>query len=320
MVSTRLILVNEQQTGSPTADFVLDNCPALQDIPVSLTLQISDVREPENGAGSSSKTVNIPGTKEVNLFFENIFDVNVSVTKFNPHLKIRAIYYVDELINFEGYLQINSIDVNSVTGEKTYKCTILGEVLNIFRLIKGLYLTDIDMSAYNHSLTSANIINSWTNTDTSGGYYYGIIDKGTRSTPPTFLYNKDFVGSAGFFARLFLTKIFTASGYTWTSTFLDSAFFKRLVLTPTKIPQLSAAILGNNKFLSNISPQSINIAPSLVGGSNYYFAQAAPIASTLVYDTEAYDAGNIHNNVTGIFTVATTNSYNISASFLFSYF
>lgn len=322
MVRTRLVLVNQQQTGSPpSTDVVLDNCPALEDIPVSVTYQISDVREPENGAGSASKTVNIPGTKEVNLFFENIFDVNISVAKFNPHLKVRAIYFVDDLINFEGYLQINSIDVNTVTGEKTYRCTILGEVLNLFRIIKGRYLTDLDYSTLNHFLDSTAITGSWNNDASGVGIYYPIIDKGVRSTPPTFLYNKDFVGSACIAARDYLLKIFTNAGYTWTSAFLDSTEFKRVRVTPTKIPQLSAAVLGNNKFLANVTaPTSQSYSPTLSNDPLYYFSLNTPTTTTVVNGTETYDAGGIHNAATGIFTVPITNNYNITASFFLSYY
>jgi hypothetical protein len=321
MVRTRLVLVNEQQTNSPPSDLVLDNCPALEDLAVSVTYQISDVREPENGIGSSSKTVNIPGTKEVNLFFENIFDVNISVAKFNPHLKVRAIYYVDELINFEGYLQINSIDVDTITGEKTYKCTILGEVLNLFRVIKGRYLTDLDYSSLNHFLDSTAIIGSWPNASTGVGIYYPIIDKGTRSTPPTFLYNKDFVGSGCIAARDFLLKIFTNAGYSWTSTFLDSNEFKSVRVTPTKIPQLSAAVLANNKFLANVTaPTTQSYASVFSSDPVYYYSLNTPTATTIINGTESYDAGGIHNAATGIFTVPITNNYNLSASFFLSYY
>ena len=322
MVRTRLVLVNERQTGSPpSTDVVLDNCPALEDIAVSVTYQISDVREPENGIGSASKTVNIPGTKEVNLFFENIFDVNISVAKFNPHLKVRAIYYVDELINFEGYLQINSIDVDTITGEKVYKCTILGEVLNLFRVIKGRYLTDLDYSALNHTLGSAAIIPSWNNDSTGVGIYYPIIDKGTRSTPPTYIRNTDFVGSGCIAARDYLLKIFTNAGYTWTSTFLDSTEFKRVRVAPTKIPQLSAAVLGNNKFLANVSaPTTQSYGATFSSDPNYYYALNTPSVTTVVNGTETYDAGGIHNAATGIFTVPVTNNYNLTASFFLSFY
>ena len=319
MVKTRLVLVNEQD-NSPNSDIVLDNCPSFEDIPVSTTFQINDVRTPEAGNGSFSKTIDIPGTQEVCIFFENIQNVNVALNKYNPNLRVRAIYYVDELINFEGYLQILQIDVDEF-GKKIFKCNILGEVLNLFNAIKGLYLTDLDYSSLNHVLGSAAIIPSWNNDSTGTGIYYPIIDKGTRSTPPTFIYDKDFVGSCSIAARDYLLKIFTNAGYTWTSTFLDSTEFKRVRVTPTKIPQLSAAVLGNNKFLANVTaPLTQTYTAALSADPLYYYSLNSPTATTIINGTESYDAGGIHNAVTGIFTVPVTNNYNLSASFFLSYY
>jgi hypothetical protein len=320
MASTRLYLINEQQTGSPPAtNFYLDNCPVLEDIAISTTYQIAEVREPQSGTGSFTRTISIPGTNEVDLFFENIFDVNVSLSKYNPHLKVRAVYYVDELINFEGYLQILQIDVDD-TGKKIYKCNILGEVLNLFKEIKGLYLTDLDYSSLNHTLGAAAIVPSWSNAALGVGIYYPIIDKGTSQNPPTFISDKDFVGNCCIAVRDYLLKIFTNAGYTWTSTFLDSTPFKHLRLTSNRLPQLTAAILGNNKFLANVTAPVTYTGGTVAPTADplLYYSYNTTTLNTVVYGTEVYDAGGIHNSGTGVFTVPATNNYNITASFFLS--
>lgn len=309
MVSTRLILVNEQFISS-TNTYLLDNAPTIENISVPITFQIADVRDPGTGSGSYSKTIQIPGTKEVNIFFENIFDVNISLQTFNPNLKVKAFYYVDDLLNFEGNLQILKINVNEVTKEVRYECNVIGEVVTLFTKIKDKFLTELDFSIYNHYLTYAFIQGSWANFATNKAY--PIIDWGLTNQNMTNLKPKDF--RLCLFAREYLDKIFTNAGYTWTSTFLDSDFFKRLIVPPTiTVPSLSTTVLNNNKFLAvangtEIIYNNVTMPYSLAGLVSYINT----VDTDINFQTETYDTGAIFS--TPILTPTATNKYNTTVN------
>ncbi len=295
----RLVLINEQ--GSTIAN---NNVAVINDIPIDVTLQIADVREPENGAGSFSKTVDIPGNPEVNQFFEDVYSLNVSLQTYNPNLKVRAIYYKDELPQFEGYLQILGIEIDEPTQKVVYKCNILGEVLTLWNQIKGKQLTELynysggtlpNLSSLNHNLTDTMLLTRWASL---GGYTYPMIDRGgnMKQLIGTSIFTDvaDFAGNGCIFVKDYVDRIFQQAGFTYTSTFLSSAFFQRLLLSPTKIPSLSPSILAANKFLSSVgTTQTIN---KTITGSGPTFGFSSTSSDAIQYNTEVYDTGNIYNN------------------------
>jgi len=309
MVNTRLILVNEQDTNSPSTSVLLDNAPTFENISVPITFQIADIREPGQGSGSYSKSIQIPGTQEVNIFFENIFDVNVSLQTFNPNLKVKAYYYVEDLLNFEGHLQILKINVDEVSKRVVYECNVIGEIVTLFTKIKDRFLTDLDFSLYNHNLTYGLISGSFANLGSNKAY--PIIDYGTTNQNLTTLTPKDF--RLCLFAREYMNKIFSNAGYTWTSTFLDSDFFKRLIVPPTTTtPTLPTATINNNKFLA-VADGTEKVYNGVT------MTQAGPIITynntsqtNVNFQSETYDSGAIFT--TPILTPGATNKYNTTVN------
>ena len=53
------------------------NYPMVTDIPISINYVQSDVREPDKRNASYTKTVQLYGTNDTNILFENIFEANV---------------------------------------------------------------------------------------------------------------------------------------------------------------------------------------------------------------------------------------------------
>lgn len=305
MVSTRLLLENTQ-TSPP---IYLDNCPQVEEQSITTTYQISDVRDPEYSEVSKTVTFKIPETKEVRLFFENVANVNVALSTFNPNLKIRAYYYIDEILAFDGYLQILDIEVDEVNKYKVYNCNILGEVGNLMTRIKDLQLNELDFSAYDHDLTFANIVASWSTTPGTG-YVYPLEDNGSNNGNLMHVKPEHF--RAALFKREILYKIFQAQGYTWTSSFLDSTEFKKKVQPASDLPVLSSTVTTNNKFLSLSDGTQVFsfVVPQLVGSS---FEYTNNTYTTLQFPNETYDAGSLFDDVTTfMFTPAVSNKYNIS--------
>jgi hypothetical protein len=297
------------------------NVGVFNEIPITIDFQIADVRQPENRKGSMSKTINIPGSQDVNILFENIFEVNISLQTFNPGIKTDAAYYVDEILQISGYLQLLKVLVNETTGQVSYECSLIGEMTSFFTDINGLFLTNIDFTNYDtgvgvvnytHNLTAANIANSWATTP-GVSYVYPMIDWGTHNNNFNFAYPTDFRGC--FFARAYLYAIFNMAGYSWTSVFLDSTFFKRLIIPPTELPALSTAVMNNNKFRAGIvTPQAAVTYTTIFAYPTVL--QTSNVLTTVIFDDDSttasgyYDPGGIYNNATAVFTIPVTNAYN----------
>lgn len=308
MVNTRLQIGTNENVG------YFDN------IPISITYQIADIRSPENRKGSFSKTIDIPGSKEVNILFENIFETNISLQTFDPRLKTEAVYYVDELPQIKGYIQLLNIKKDETTGQVIYQCSLIGELTTFFTDIKGLYLTDLDFSEINHVLNGGNIIGSWANTSgstwtsTNASKAYPLIDWGDNKSNLTTLTPKNF--RLCLFARDILLKMFVAQGYTWTSSFLDSDLFKRLIVTPTKGIALDSTTIANNKMLAvaNGTEKVYNGVSLTYNVGILTYSNSSYTSINFQTDTAptGYDTGGIFTTPT--LTPAVTNSYNTSAN------
>lgn len=115
-------------------------------LPISINMAVADVREPDKRDSSYSKTIEIPGSPEVNRIFEFAFEVNLEAQNFNPNLKTPAEYYVNEVRVFKGDLQLLRIR-KKYEGEflqVVYECSIIGEAGNLFLDIANLELTDLN--------------------------------------------------------------------------------------------------------------------------------------------------------------------------------
>lgn len=291
-----------------------DNVAVFDNIPIDITLQISDISDPANRKGSKSKTINIPASPDVNILFENMFQVNVELQTYDPNLKEDATYYADELPQIQGYIQMLAINVDETTGQVVYQLSLVGELITLFSDIQGLYLTDINWANLHptatHNLTYANIVASWGNAAGAGGYVYPMIDWGVNNSSFNFVKPQHL--RACLFAWDYLNDIFTNAGYTWTSTFLASTYFKRMIIPPTDTPALSQTTIDNNKFLAETNGSQV-ITETFNDASFPVLQFTSPTTYTdIAFQTEIYDTGNVF--ATPNWTCAVSNKYNISAN------
>lgn len=223
MINTKLNLLS-----SGTID-LYDN------VGMSLNFSIADVRNIDKRNGSFSKTITLPGTKNNNKLFGHLFNIGVSGS-YNANIKAPVDLTIDEVTLFRGNLQLNKI-INSVEEKKEYEVTIFGNVAGIFDSIGEGKLSDLDLSAYDHAYTSTNQQNSWASSIKKNGaayaftlgegYVYPLIDYGLDSTHSAWRVTEMY---PSIYVKQYLDKIFEAAGYTYSSAFFDSSFFKHLVI------------------------------------------------------------------------------------------
>lgn len=158
----------------------------LSELPISQNMSVNDVRNVGAVNGTYTNTISIPASPEVNRLFEFIFQVNAATNNFNPNLKTECQYFVNDVRVFNGYIQLLSISGTIVDQENsiTYDCSLLGDNGNIFMAIAGKYLTDIDFSDLDHTLTlsTTNPLadTKFSPTVAGTGYVYPYIDYGVN--------------------------------------------------------------------------------------------------------------------------------------------
>lgn len=291
----------------------------------NLTLQIqTDI---SNKAATYSKTLTVPGTAYNNLLFGNLFEESTFIDSGNVgntfwsgttaiflNKKIQVGIYVDTIELMTGILEITRVLVNDRKYE--YECTFYTE-MKTFADILGTYnlwgnedpSKDISFDEYNHSLILDNIVGSWTTSSTSKGYYYPIIDYGNNNKGNNYFVE---MFKPAIYVKELWDKIFTKAGFTYTSTFLNSPFFKSLI-----IPQ------GNKARETDITREETKFHV----GMNYsqvitYYQPHAKITSSpqtkigfnLTSPNPFYNFNNSYSVPNYSWSVNSVGSYNLSTS------
>ena len=200
-----------------------------------LTLAIDDIKDFGAKNTTFSKTIVLPGTKNNNKIFGNIFNINARNdynpaesnfgANFNPAVSADAIIFADNMQVFKGVFRILEIIVDD--GFIEYECAVFGELGGFVAALGNAKIEDLDFSAYNQAWTYTNITNSW-NTIAGSGVLFPLIDYGAASTNKVD-FNFDTLRPA-LYVREILEKTITASGYTWDFPLLSTALFNRLIV------------------------------------------------------------------------------------------
>ena len=210
----------------------------------SFNYSIADVRDPNKRSTSFSKTIKCPATKNNDVLFGNIWSTNISnlhnsnstniEANFNPNKKANALVIQDGVTVMDGVVQLRAINIDN--GKYEYEVVFIGKLKNIFSEIGDKQLNDfdasgtpyIDFSDLDHKFTFTNITNSWNNTT---GYVYPLIDYGVSflyTTGGRRIYDVENFRPCVYVKDIF-DRIFDYAGYTYTSTFLNSVPFTKLV-------------------------------------------------------------------------------------------
>lgn len=225
-----------------------------EDIPITLTLQQSDVTNLVGRKVPFSKTIQIPDTQANAILLEHFFEVNG--TDFNPLSKVPCVVQYRGTDIFQGLLRMNSVST-SLTN-RIWEIYILGEVADFTTNIKDFLLQDLDWTDLQHEHNYDNITLSWQakNNDIDGlfggeviyplinyGLDYQNLDVPSAATP-SFTYSFGEARSfdqAGFPVpeKMFkpalrvknvLDRIFARTGYQVDSEFFDTDYFKSIYM------------------------------------------------------------------------------------------
>lgn len=269
------------------------------DVSTPLTFAIADIRDPSKRNSHFSKTIKVPATKGNNIRFGHIFDINLKDGTYNPNRKAPCTLYIDDVPQINGFLQILSIEVDD-KNDIQYNVSIKGNVNNIFQTLGDDELTDLDLSAFDHTLTRVNQKASWTNTYTQG-YCYPLIDYGFDNNINH--YKVEHLMPA-VFVRTLIDKIFSNAGFTYRSTFFDSTIFKNLIIpcTGEGFRYSNSQALAKNFEANRSSLQNI---PYL------NFSNNISTWSQISFNNDVNDPSNAFDTGTGKWTVPSSGYYSV---------
>ena len=275
------------------------------DVAIQLNYTVDEIRDFASRTTSFSRTIAFPGTATNNKIFGHVYDIamaneynsaldNVDAN-FNPLKKADVEVYRDGLLIISGTLQLQACTV--IGGVTEFECNIVGQLGGLVAAIGGKFLTDLDFSAYNHTYVEGSVTGSWASTPGTG-YYYGSVDYGYTTNGVDI----DIKGlRPALHVREYLDKIFTGAGYTWSSAFLDSASFKRLIV-PANGDKLTGTVLALLNS-SKTSPQAVSAGTTAITYSSHaiaaYFSGATGTSSSFTFTGDT-------GGVTALATVTAT--------------
>jgi len=206
-------------------------------ISIKATYSSKEIQDITSQKSNYTHNITLPYSKTNNDFFAHYYEVNVDGV-FRADVKASCSIYVDSNLQFEGYLQLLRVD----NLKENYTVICYGDIANLATELGESKLNDLDLSKYNHLLSQANILNSWSGvTDYIGTQpdgveiLYPIIDYGsvyhgdTLNTNAGAIKPRDLKPSIQL--KALLDVILESAGYTISSTFLNSTFFTSQYMT-----------------------------------------------------------------------------------------
>lgn len=100
------------------------------DTSVALTYKATETDNPTTTKNTYSKTITVPGTKNNNFIFQNLWKLDNNQNKLNPKNRIDAVITKDGNIIHKGYIKINQVDVRD--NETSYSFTFYGNTGDFF--------------------------------------------------------------------------------------------------------------------------------------------------------------------------------------------
>lgn len=254
---------------------------------IATTLQAHDLTALASRSGDRTNKFKLPPTMR-NRRILGLSD-QVMTSSLTPYRKLPARLVLDgaELVS-NGYAILEQV-------KDGFEVAVYSGNLDFFNLIEGLQLRDLDLSAYDHDWTLANVMASWTNTT---GYKYPLIDYG--GAEDVFAeYDALWFRTAFFFDTL-VRKIFAEQNYTVTGSLLTRAdYLKTMLLFGTE---------GNDELFTN----SFGAQITYEAWTAIDFAVGAPLAWVNVKDTIGPTNGNVDEQITLRMVITNTNPFSLA--------
>lgn len=198
-------------------------------IPVPITYSVADVKVIGNRTASSTKSVILPGTKNNNQLFGQLFDVNIEfgLATYNIYKKQKCAIIIDNRIVLDNaYIQLVSVtkknNIQTSEDEILYEVIIKSQIFDFFTQIQNMDLQDLDFSEFNHEFSAQQINSAFENTWVDGYKYIMPYTTGTT-------YNINQL-KPSIYAKQYWDKIHENAGYTYEWDTLSDVKFDDMLI------------------------------------------------------------------------------------------
>ena len=281
----------------------------------SFNYSIADIRHPDKRSTNYSKTIQCPGTQNNDEIFGQIYDFNISnafdstspniEVNFNPNKIAEASIQKDGVEVMRGSLQLRKIRMHN--SNYVYEVVFVGKLINIFGVLGDKQLDGvdsnglryIDFSDLDHTYNRPTQEASWT-AGYGSGYVYPMIDYGhrTKYTVEGWRWYSVTDLKPTVYAKDIIDRIFGFAGFTYTSSFLSSAFFARLIVPFSKL-YLKESVAESRKFKAvKTEPQLLHRLASThpnTFGNEQYFTNWGEMAKVCFEDETILGFDNADN-------------------------
>jgi hypothetical protein len=192
------------------------------EVQLNVTYSIEDILDLSSRRSEYTREFNLPGTKKNKEFFNNIQEVNIDV-KRSFLIAIPAQIFVGDKPIVTGSLRL--IKSQNVNNNIVFQVQVTGRFRDLMTEIDKLVPNDLDFSELNHVRNLPTISNSW---DNESGYVYPYIVSGHSND----IFDKAYIWDLfpALFVKTLTDKIFDKTGFTVKSKFMESDYFKSLII------------------------------------------------------------------------------------------
>lgn len=261
-----------------------------------INFSIGDIRDLSKRNGNYSNTVTIVGNSNSHNLLNHYYDVNIQAGTFNVNTLQKCLVEQDGVVILDNmYLQLTGVKKLQKTGayeeQVEYTVEIKDSSADFFVKISNLELTDISLSAFNHTYTTSAVTESFDNTWVDG-YKYRLPYQQDSN-----LYQlKDF--NPCIYNKIYFDKIFDNAGFTYE---FEEASGSTIQFDKLLIP-------WNGDIPKPADDQSIWVEAHKSSGVTKTVEESFtyPSRSPIILDVEDIDASGYYNPVTGEYTVPTS--------------
>ena len=275
-----------------------------ENAPVNLKFQFSDVEKINNPLASYSQSFRVPLTQN-NVDIFGHLDHVTEVGGLDLRVRLSAQLLSDTYPIMDGFVQVKAVYLTKEIYPEIELVFFSGAV-DFKSELEGLYLSDLNLSSYDHDLTYANVALGWA--EITDDYRYGIVDTGQNWTAETFGTedNPILLPQLTLFmnAKVILDKIFSEAGLTYESTYLEGTDFEKQYVM---FANGQTVVESNDDFNEN--------ARTTLASNQTIPANSASIVDLVDNGNDCYDQGSNWNNSTHKYTVGESGLYNVNLTY-----
>ena len=276
---------------------------------IQLTRQIKELQDLSNAHTDFTQQFTIPSTPTNDPIFQNYFDENILLDGWNAFLKLDAAIYIHGLPVFDGCIELTGVEFKNGL-PRQYNIVFYGQSKKAIADWGEKILNQVDWSAYNHTVSYANVVSSWAGGLLSGKIMYPVADwhLGMQYCKVPVVENNLYDQGLSvndlrpaILLKEMVTACFADIGYTLIGSLFDRDNFDDLFV----IPQNAAGPIQNPA--NENAKINVNSNVSLTFNQNWQ-------GQKVIFNTEVSDPLNAYDTTTGVYRVPLNGEFTMNVS------